>query len=316
MLEQILKLYTMAMAGDVRSPLPHLFGPPGCGKSSTVEQAAEILGVNLHIINVARISPLELEGIQMPVDMDSDPQLRLLHATFWTQLKDGDILLLDEFLRGFPEVYNGLLDILTSRRVGGMQLPKVFIIGASNSTVSYDPALADRLLHLPAPDPRKLKNEYKKQAQHIVEVLGLLPEMAESYEMRNLLDQEVLPMYSVLDSFKGKGIQAGASVTGTSIRNLLGQAQLREVQSGPLADLLRTNNSRALQKHYPQYCLLVDGKTDAQGYKHQVRGIDTSKMTEIQQRNMTLNLQLIQMEELLVQEGTQNNDDDDELFAE
>ena len=52
MLEDILKLYVMAMAGDVRSPIPHLFGPAGCGKSSSVEMAANILNVNLHIINV------------------------------------------------------------------------------------------------------------------------------------------------------------------------------------------------------------------------------------------------------------------------
>ena len=66
MLEKVLKLYTAAMLGDVRSPTPHLFGPPGSGKSSVVEQAAEMLGVTLHTINVSRISPLELEGVQMP----------------------------------------------------------------------------------------------------------------------------------------------------------------------------------------------------------------------------------------------------------
>src|SRR5690606_31400759 len=151
MLEKIVKLYVMAMANDVRSPLPPLFGPPGCGKSSAVEQLAELVGVHLHLINAARISPPDLEGVQMPQGEGEEMKLRLLHATFWTQLKEGDILLLDEFLRGFPEVYNGLLDILTSRQVGGYRLPKVFIIGASNSTVAYDKALEDRLLHLRVP---------------------------------------------------------------------------------------------------------------------------------------------------------------------
>ena len=43
-LETVLKLYSMAMAGDVRSPTPHAFGPPGSGKSTIMEQAAEIIG--------------------------------------------------------------------------------------------------------------------------------------------------------------------------------------------------------------------------------------------------------------------------------
>ena len=158
MLSTILRLYTASRAERVRTPVPHLFGPPGCGKSSFVEQAAKMLGVNLHQINVSRISPLELEGVQMP----TEGKLELLLATYWNNLKDGDILFLDEFLRGFPEVYNGLLDIFTGREVAGYHLPRVFIAGASNTTTTYDKALEDRLLHIPVPDPRKSKAEKRR----------------------------------------------------------------------------------------------------------------------------------------------------------
>lgn len=174
MLSQILRLYAAARGEQVRTPIVHLFGPPGCGKSSFVEQAAKMLGVNLHQINVSRISPLELEGVQMP----TEGKLELLLATYWNNLKDGDILFLDEFLRGFPEVYNGLLDILTSRTVGGHELPDVFIIAASNSTTAYDPALTDRLLHLYVPDPRTSRTEDMRIRKSIVNALGLLPSMA------------------------------------------------------------------------------------------------------------------------------------------
>ena len=84
MLEKLLKLYVMAMAGDVRSPVPHLFGPPGCGKSQSVEQAADLLGVTLHTINVSRINPLELEGYQLP--NADNTHLQLLTATTWQRL--------------------------------------------------------------------------------------------------------------------------------------------------------------------------------------------------------------------------------------
>jgi hypothetical protein len=308
MLEKILKLYTMAMATDVRSPLPHLFGPPGCGKSTMVEQAAEIIGCNLHIINVSRISPLELEGVQMPHSTEEEMHLRLLTATFWTQLQEGDILLLDEFLRAFPEVYNGMLDILTSRQVGGFKLPRVFIIAASNSTVSYDKALEDRLLHLPVPDPRKGKVAKRNLAQLVVDGLGLLPEMRDSYEMQTLLDTEVLPMYDLLDSIKNK-TSSPASTKGCSIRNLIGQAQLREVQSAALAELLAMNNTKAMTQGKVQYVLLTSGKKVDPAYRSKAQVLQGNpKLTQVQTLNLDLNLQLIEMEAARNEKGVEDDD--------
>ena len=169
-----MKLYAMSMAYKVTSPMPHLVGPPGCGKSTYVQQLADLLGVELHIINVSRLSPLDVEGVQMPHGLGDDMILKMLPATYWSTLKDGDILLFDEFLRGFPEVYNAILDIFTSRRVGALRLPDVFIIGASNSVVAYDSALEDRLLHITVPDPRKSKTE----KAHIAQATGRVPRPA------------------------------------------------------------------------------------------------------------------------------------------
>lgn len=310
MLERILKLYVMAMAGDVRSPLPHLFGPPGCGKSTVVEEAASIVGVNLHTINVSRISPLELEGVQMPVDHETGGmRLKLLHATFWTQLQEGDILLLDEFLRGFPEVYNGLLDILTARTVGGYKLPKVFIIAASNSTVAYDKALEDRLLHIPVPDPRKGKVAKRNLARLLVEQIGLHPAMLESYEMQALLDNEVLPMYEVLDQLKNKTSSA-ATIKGVSIRNLIGQAKLRDISSAPLKEVLDMNNRKAISEGKYQYVVLADGKAPDQKYLSVMDKIPVDKLTKIQALNLELNQQLVSLEAARKEKGT----DEDDIF--
>ena len=67
----------------------------------------------------------------MPVEENS--RLAMLHSTLWTNLSEGDIVFFDEFLRGFPEVYNGLLDIFTSRTVAGFVLPKVFVMLRANT---------------------------------------------------------------------------------------------------------------------------------------------------------------------------------------
>jgi ATPase family associated with various cellular activities (AAA) len=296
MIEKLLSLYAMSMAYKVRSPMPHLVGPAGCGKSTYIEQLAEILGVELHIINVSRLSPLEVEGVQMPHGKDGDMHLRMLPATFWTQLNQGDILLFDEFLRGFPEVYNGLLDIFTSRRVGAFRLPEVFIIGASNSVTSYDLALEDRLLHIAVPDPRKSKVEKEHLARLICDVLGLLPSMAASYEMGYLLDREVLPTYAILDSFKKKGVKVGTAATGSSVRNLLGQAQMRMVKSPDLKELIDANNQRAMSEQKAQYVLLLKGTNVPVGYiaaAKKLRG--NPKLSPVQALNIEMNIQLMDM---------------------
>ena len=202
--------------------------------------------MNLHIINVSRISPLELEGVQMPME----GKLDLLLATYWNKLEDGDIVLLDEFLRGFPEVYNGLLDILTSRRVGGHTLANVFFIAASNSTSTYDWALEDRLLHLRMPDPRHNKGARANIAKIISEALHLKPTMEVSGEMDSLIGAVIEPMYSIFDK---KNMVSSNSSDAMSPRKIIGQAQLRLIECKPLELLLNANNARAMAQGTPQY---------------------------------------------------------------
>ena len=303
MLEKLMRLYVMSMAYDVRSPMPHLVGPPGCGKSTSVEQLAELVGVQLHIINVSRLSPLEIEGVQMPRGTDDEQQLHMLPATFWTSLKEGDILLMDEFLRGFPEVYNGLLDIFTSRRVGAFVLPKVFIIGASNSVVSYDQALEDRLLHLPVADPRKSKTELKNLAQIMTNALGLLPAMADDPDMIELLENEVLPMYDLLDNFNKKGVKAAGKGNGQSLRKLIGQVQMRMVKTPLLKDMLNRNNQLAMASNKAQYVLLHDGNNPPAGYVQAAEKLaGNPRLTELQSLNLQMNLQLVEMFKFISEE--------------
>ena len=303
MLEKLMRLYVMSMAYDVRSPMPHLVGPPGCGKSTSVEQLAELLNVQLHIINVSRLSPLEIEGVQMPRGTDDEQQLHMLPATFWTSLNEGDILLMDEFLRGFPEVYNGLLDIFTSRRVGAFVLPKVFIIGASNSVVSYDQALEDRLLHLPVADPRKSETELKNLAQIMTNALGLLPAMADDQDMIELLENEVLPMYDLLDNFNKKGVKAAGKGNGQSLRKLIGQVQMRMVKTPLLKDMLNRNNQLAMASNKAQYVLLHDGNNPPAGYVQAAEKLaGNPRLTELQSLNLQMNLQLVEMFKFISEE--------------
>ena len=305
MLEKLMRLYVMSQAYDTRSPMPHIVGPPGCGKSSMIEELAVLLDVDLHIINVSRLSPLEVEGVQMPHGNGEDMALRMLTATFWTQLKQGDIVLMDEFLRGFPEVYNGLLDIFTSRRVGAFRLPKVFIIGASNSVATYDAALEDRLLHIPVPDPRRSTREKERLAKILIEHAGLLPDMVGSQEMDDLVTHAVLPGYEILDTYKKKGSKVVKATEFVSIRNLIGQLQMRQLQTTGLKAMVEMNNIAAMRQEKPQYVLLVDTRALPQGYAlkaERLRG--NSRLTPIQALNLEMNLQLMELDKARREKGS------------
>ena len=325
-LPKLLKMYVMYMNTGMTAIVPHMFGPPGCGKSTIAQQLADLVGKKLHTVNVSRISPLELEGND--VLNETRDKLHLILARMWADLNDGDVLLLDEFLRGFPEVYNGLLDIITSRQVAGHTLPKVFIIAASNSTVAYDKALEDRLLHLPMPDPRTSFAEDKRLRKLFVETLGLNPNMVENYDTINMMKQVVHPSFNIMYQL-GKKKQAISTSyddeeSSRSLRHLIGQATLREVHCEQLNTVIETNNQMCLTQGKPQYMLLLHGSGQiADNYRKKLDTMEKAaairgKLTEIQLLNYQLNRQLIEMEEAMKQdepiEGITTNDDDG-LFA-
>ena len=241
-------------------------------------------------------------------------RLRLLLSQMWTQAEEGDIYLFDEFLRGFPEVYNGLLDIFTAREVAGYRLPRVFIAGASNSVVTYDGALEDRLLHIPVADPRKQKTESTRLQKLLVDQLGLLPEMVGSWEMMTVMEKEVHPTFELLDQFTKKGIRGrGTQIEGTSLRKLIGQAKLREVHSTHLRQLIEANNHKAMHLGKPQYVLLLDGNNVLRHYESQAKElVGNPQLTPLQAQNLELNLQLIQMEEAKKDNTVEEEENDDD----
>jgi hypothetical protein len=309
MLEKLIKLYAAYMTFGTTGLMPHLVGPPGSGKSSVIEELAELVGAELHVINVSRLSPLEVEGVQMPVGEGTAMVLTMLPATFWTRLKDGDIILFDEFLRGFPEVYNALLDIFTSRKVGAFPLPRVFMIGASNSIAAYDEALEDRLLHIPVADPRKRLTERKRLGRMIVELTGIHPATVDSNEMSELLDKAVLPTFDVLDALldkKSRKVET-PKLGGRSVRNLISQVQLRYLVTPELKELIEDSNLRAETESKLQYLVLLGNEKNIGRFGknlHQLVG--NPKLTKVQRKNLELNLQLIELAE-----ARKENDDDE-----
>ena len=96
---------------------------------------------------------------------------------------------------------------------------------------------------------------------------------------------------------------------GRSLRNLIGQAQLCQVNSPELAMLLSENNRRAMSAGKPQYVFLTDASQAPAGYEDKATKIkDHESLTPVQRTNIQMNLDLIQTEKIRNQKG---NEDDD-----
>lgn len=103
------------------------------------------------------------------------------------------------------------------------------------------------------------------------------------------------------------------------MRNLVGQARLRELQSTALAELISANNVRACNEGKHQFVVLPEGKSalGLKGYESAARKlVGNKKLTELQAMNLQLNLQLIELEQIRNQKGPVSDDDhDDDVFA-
>ena len=118
--------------GDI---VPCLLGAPGIGKTEGIEEFARTHGRDVVHIIASQILPTEVSGMTMPNQethsMDVFDHSRLSH------MKDGDILFLDELLKGQQQVLSACLTLVQERRLmSGTHLPDVIIVAAANPLAS------------------------------------------------------------------------------------------------------------------------------------------------------------------------------------
>src|SRR5690606_21681823 len=115
-------------------------------------------------------------------------------------------------------------------------------IAVANSAEFASPAVLDRLLLTPVPDPRKTSRERRKLEKRIIEYSGLHPHMDQRSEMDELLDKEVLPPYNVLDSL-GTGRRDRPPKSGASERRVIASIKGRDMSNRYIKALVQANNS-------------------------------------------------------------------------
>lgn len=118
--------------GDI---VPCLLGAPGIGKTEGIEEFARTHGRDVVHIIASQVLPTEVSGMTMPNQethsMDVFDHVRLSH------MRDGDILFLDELLKGQQQVLSACLTLVQERRLmSGTHLPDVIIVAAANPLAS------------------------------------------------------------------------------------------------------------------------------------------------------------------------------------
>lgn len=112
-----------------------LMGASGIGKTEGIEAFARKHGRQVVHLIASQVLPTEVSGMTMPNQethaMDVFDHSRISH------MRDGDILFLDELLKGQQQVLSACLTMVQERRLmSGTPLPNVIIVAAANPLAS------------------------------------------------------------------------------------------------------------------------------------------------------------------------------------
>lgn len=145
LLDVITKIYEN---GELRKNcIPLFLSNPGMGKSQTIRQFAKDKGVQCLVEIASTKMPHEFSGIAVP-----DPSTKRMTYFDYDailNLKDGDILFLDEMLNANPMILNAFLTVLEDRVLpSGKKLADILIVAAGNpqGAVSLTPQIKERFI--------------------------------------------------------------------------------------------------------------------------------------------------------------------------
>jgi len=114
-----------------RTVVPLFMSNAGMGKTHIIEEFMREKGVWRPPFVLSQRMPFEVSGMAL-VDRELD-KMKYYDFDFLLDLKDGDILFIDEVYNANPTTLNAFLTFLESRiMISGKKLPDIMIVGAGN----------------------------------------------------------------------------------------------------------------------------------------------------------------------------------------
>ncbi len=147
-----------ALALAVAANLPVLlWGEPGIGKSATLSQLADTMGLPLETVIASIHEPSDFSGLPVVGDDPANQGIPMAPPDWAVRVTRAGraLLFFDELSSAPPAVQAALLRVVLERRVGSLALPdSVRIVAAANPPSSaadgwhLSPPLANRFVHL------------------------------------------------------------------------------------------------------------------------------------------------------------------------
>ena len=141
-------LKKVLLANNGKSTI-YVQGPPGCGKSSVIQQVHDELDMNFFAdVRLGTRDNAEVKGIQIP-DVESRCTIATLPDYFPQDEDAHGIILLDEFDHATPATQSAAYQLILDRKIGNFKVPdNVWVMMASNSKI-------DGGVHFKVPRPIK-----------------------------------------------------------------------------------------------------------------------------------------------------------------
>lgn len=128
--ETIVSLYNNAAT---RNRAVMLMGPSGIGKSQTVQQAADALGIQVIDLRLSQMDPTDLKGVP---SVDKNRTVWNLPSFFPTDAKSAGILFLDEITSAPPAIQAPAYQLVLDRALGDYTLPDGWMVIAAGNRQS------------------------------------------------------------------------------------------------------------------------------------------------------------------------------------
>lgn len=136
------------------------WGPPGVGKSETIEQVARELGMDLKILHLSQFEPTDLRGIPVPVTIDTGNGVTetivrwAIPEILPRKSEKPGILFLDELSNAEPDILKAAYQLILDGKLGEYTLPDNWVVVAAGnrdtdrgSTYKMPTPLLNRFTH-------------------------------------------------------------------------------------------------------------------------------------------------------------------------